>query len=572
MEIQRTLVIIGLAVVSYMMVLAWQEDYGNKPAATTPTTEQAAVPGSGDTVTDVPSADEIPSAASAAAEMIPAEAVATDSNRLVRVTTDVYELVIDRQGGDIVELSLLNYPRHVDTPDQPFQLLLNTPQQFQIMQSGLIGKDGTDTQEGRPLWLADRTEYTLDDNAHELNVDLRYFQSDNVVITKRFTFVRDSYLIRLSHVVENKGRTPWQGALYGQIKRDSSDDPSTAKAGFVPMPTFLGAAWWTADTPYNKVSLGNLDEEPVKTTQEGGWIAMVQHYFLSAWIPDNTQTNTYSSTYLKNSGQHILRFVSPTKVVDGNSEDIFYAEFYAGPKDQSQLEAISPGLNMTVDYGWLWFVAQPIFALLIFLQSGHISIFGNEFDIGFGVGNWGVAIILLTLVIKLLFFKLSASSYRSMAKMRKVAPEMQRLRETHKNDKQKQQMEMMKLFQREKINPLGGCLPMLVQMPVFISLYYVLLESVELRQVPFFGWIQDLSVMDPYFVLPLLMGASMFIQMRLNPTPADPTQAQVMKWMPAIFTVFMLWFPAGLTLYWLTNNVLSIAQQWIITRRIEAEA
>ena len=572
MEIQRTLVIIGLAVVSYMMVLAWQEDYGNKPAATTPTTEQAAVPGSSDTVTDVPSAEEIPSAASAEAEVIPTEAVATDSNRLVRVTTDVFELLIDRQGGDIVELSLLNYPRHVDTPDQPFQLLLNTPQQFQIMQSGLIGKNGTDTQEGRPLWLADRTEYSLDDNARELNVDLRYFQSDNVVITKRFTFVRDSYLIRLSHVVENKGSTPWQGALYGQVKRDNSEDPSTGKGGFVPMPTFLGAAWWTADTPYNKESLSNLEDEPLKTTQEGGWIAMVQHYFLSAWIPDNTQTNTYSTTYLKNSGQHILRFVSPTKVVDGNSEDIFYAEFYAGPKDQSQLEAISPGLNMTVDYGWLWFVAQPIFALLIFLQSGHISIFGNEFDIGFGVGNWGVAIILLTLVIKLLFFKLSASSYRSMAKMRKVAPEMQRLRETHKNDKQKQQMEMMKLFQREKINPLGGCLPMLVQMPVFISLYYVLLESVELRQVPFFGWIQDLSVMDPYFVLPLLMGASMFIQMRLNPTPADPTQAQVMKWMPAIFTVFMLWFPAGLTLYWLTNNVLSIAQQWIITRRIEAEA
>ena len=572
MEIQRTLVIIGLAVVSYMMVLAWQEDYVNKPAAKTPTTEQAAVPGSSDTVTDVPSAEEIPSAASAEAEVIPTEAVATDSNRLVRVTTDVYELLIDRQGGDIVELSLLNYPRHVDTPDQPFQLLLNTPQQFQIMQSGLIGKNGTDTQDGRPLWLADSTEYSLDDNAHELNVDLRYFQSDNVVITKRFTFVRDSYLIRLSHVVENKGSTPWQGALYGQVKRDSSEDPSTGKGGFVPMPTFLGGAWWTADTPYNKETLSNLEDEPLKTTQEGGWIAMVQHYFLSAWIPDNTQTNTYSTTYLKNSGQHILRFVSPTKVVDGNSEDIFYAEFYAGPKDQSQLEAISPGLNMTVDYGWLWFVAQPIFALLIFLQSGHISIFGNEFDIGFGVGNWGVAIILLTLVIKLLFFKLSASSYRSMAKMRKVAPEMQRLRETHKNDKQKQQMEMMKLFQREKINPLGGCLPMLVQMPVFISLYYVLLESVELRQVPFFGWIQDLSVMDPYFVLPLLMGASMFIQMRLNPTPADPTQAQVMKWMPAIFTVFMLWFPAGLTLYWLTNNVLSIAQQWIITRRIEAEA
>ncbi len=226
---------------------------------------------------------------------------------------------------------------------------------------------------------------------------------------------------------------------------------------------------------------------------------------------------------------------------------------------------------MTVDYGWLWFISQPIFALLVFLQSGEVSVFGMDIDIGMGVGNWGVAIILLTLIIKAIFFKLSATSYRSMAKMRKVAPEMQRIKEQNKNDKQKAQMETMKLFQREKINPLGGCLPMLVQMPVFIALYYVLLESVELRQAPFFLWINDLSVMDPYFVLPILMGASMFLQTRLNPTPADPMQAQVMKWMPVVFSVFMLWFPAGLVLYWLTNNILSIAQQWVITRKIENE-
>ncbi|MDF1780828.1 MAG: membrane protein insertase YidC [Alcanivoracaceae bacterium] len=580
MEIQRTLVIIGLAVVTYMMVLAYQEDYGQQPSASiaTRTEEASSVPDVSDapvTVeqmadvgSDVPSADDIPVAESDAPAPVAAK---PDADRLVQVKTDVFTVTIDRQGGDIVNLGLLNYPTHFNTPDEPFPLLLNTPEHFQVMQSGLIGRNGTDTAANRPVWLADKTAYSMPDSATELNVDLKLYQDNNVVITKRYTFVRGSYLVRVSHIVENKGDQSWQGALYGQIKRDNSDDPSKAKAGFAPMPTFLGAAWWTEETPYNKTKLGDLEEEPLKTTQEGGWIGMVQHYFLSAWIPDNTQSNTFSSSYLSKSEQHILRFVSPPKTVEPNNENVFYAEFYAGPKVQSDLEAISPGLNMTVDFGWLWFVSQPIFALLIFLQSGHVSIFGNEFDIGFGVTNWGVAIILLTLVIKSLFFKLSASSYRSMAKMRKVAPEMQRIKEQFKSDRQKQQQETMKLFQREKINPLGGCLPMLVQMPVFIALYYVLLESVELRQVPFFGWIQDLSVMDPYFILPILMGASMFLQSRLNPTPADPTQAQVMKWMPMMFAVFMLWFPAGLVLYWLTNNILSISQQWIITRRIESE-
>jgi len=574
MEIQRTLVMIGLAVVTYMMILAWQDDYGQSSTpATSPRTDVSTdMPATASLDGEVPGLQDIPRIQDAGL-IAPTQSAKPDSasDRIVTVSTDSFDVRIDRLGGDIIGLSLPHYPLHGDTPDTPFPLLLNTPEQFQIAQSGLIGPNGTDTAEKRPTWLASESHFEMAPGATELNVDLTLYQADNVVITKRYTFVRDSYLIRVSHIVRNGSTAAWKGALYGQIKRDSADDPSTAKAGFAPMPTFLGAAYWTSETPYNKVDLGDLQEEPIKTTQAGGWIAMVQHYFVSAWIPDSTQTNTFSSTYLAGSDQHLVRFVSPPRTVEPNDEAVFYSEFYAGPKKQADLEAISPGLNMTVDYGWLWFVSQPLFALLVFLQSGHISIFGNEFDLGFGVGNWGVAIILLTLVVKALFFKLSASSYRSMAKMRKAAPEMQRIREQYKSDRQKQQQETMKLFQREKINPLGGCLPMLVQMPVFIALYYVLLESVELRQVPFFGWIQDLSVMDPFFVLPLLMGASMFLQMRLNPTPADPTQAQVMKWMPIIFTVFMLWFPAGLVLYWLTNNILSITQQYIITRKLEAD-
>ena len=580
MEIQRALVLTAIAVVTYMMILAWQRDYSELPAAPAPI--ETAAPSADIPVAEpatamedpgaVPSEQDIPAAGDAAplaaAEQAPAS---TDANLEVLVKTDVMTLVIDRRGGDIIRVELPKYPRSAATPDIPFTLLEQDPLRTYIAQTGLVGRNGTDSRDGRPTWSSEQSTYNLTSSDTELNVDLTLFQEGNVKIIKRYTFTPGSYLVRISHIVMNNGSQPWQGALYGQLRRDGSDDPSMNKAGFAPMPTYLGGAYWTQEKPFNKIDFDDMREEPLKLRQQGGWVAMLQHYFVAAWIPDPLQQHTYSTVYLPTSDQYLMRFVSPSQEVLPEDQSVLYAELYLGPKDQDVMESISPGLNMTVDYGWLWFIAQPIFAVLVFLQSGQISIFGNEFDIGAGVGNWGVAIILLTLLIKLLFFKLSASSYRSMAKMRKVAPEMQRIREQHKNDRQKQSMEMMKLYQKEKINPLGGCLPILVQMPVFIALYYVLLESVELRQAPFFGWINDLSLMDPYFILPLLMGLSMFVQTRLNPTPPDPTQAQVMKWMPVIFTVFFLWFPAGLVLYWLTNNILSIAQQWVITRRIEAE-
>ena len=577
MEIQRALVITGIAVVSYLMIQAWQQDYAN-PTQPAPVEEVAqSAQGNGDGL-DLPSpqADDvdngIPSAQSERVDAPSAESTETTARQeRIRVNTDVLRVEIDPQGGDIVRLALPEFPHHVDTPDQPFVLLEQDASRTYVAQSGLIGKNGTDSSAGRPLWSAAQQSYQLDDGNQELNVDLTLRQDNGAELVKRFTFERGSYLVRVSHIVRNQGSSEWSGALYGQIKRDGSDDPGLSNSGFIPMPTYLGGAYWDSEKPYNKLDFEDMSENPLDLTVQGGWLAMAQHYFVSAWVPDAQQKNHYSSVHLEKRGQYLLRFVSPTIKVAPGEEKVLYAEFYAGPKQQDKLEAISPGLNMTVDYGWLWFISQPIFALLVFLQSGEVSVFGMDIDIGMGVGNWGVAIILLTLIIKAIFFKLSATSYRSMAKMRKVAPEMQRIKEQNKNDKQKAQMETMKLFQREKINPLGGCLPMLVQMPVFIALYYVLLESVELRQAPFFLWINDLSVMDPYFVLPILMGASMFLQTRLNPTPADPMQAQVMKWMPVVFSVFMLWFPAGLVLYWLTNNILSIAQQWVITRKIEKE-
>jgi YidC/Oxa1 family membrane protein insertase len=577
MEIQRALVITGIAIVSYLMIQAWQQDYAN-PTQPAPVEEVAqSAQGNGDGLNlPSPQADDvdngIPSAQSERVEAPSAESTETTARQeRIRVNTDVLRVEIDPQGGDIVRLALPEFPHHVDTPDQPFVLLEQDASRTYVAQSGLIGKNGTDSSAGRPLWSAAQQSYQLDDGTQELNVDLTLRQDNGAELVKRFTFERGSYLVRVSHIVRNQGSSEWSGALYGQIKRDGSEDPGLSNSGFIPMPTYLGGAYWDSEKPYNKLDFEDMSENPLDLTVQGGWLAMAQHYFVSAWVPDAQQKNHYSSVHLEKRGQYLLRFVSPTIKVAPGEEKVLYAEFYAGPKQQDKLEAISPGLNMTVDYGWLWFISQPIFALLVFLQSGEVSVFGMDIDIGMGVGNWGVAIILLTLIIKAIFFKLSATSYRSMAKMRKVAPEMQRIKEQNKNDKQKAQMETMKLFQREKINPLGGCLPMLVQMPVFIALYYVLLESVELRQAPFFLWINDLSVMDPYFVLPILMGASMFLQTRLNPTPADPMQAQVMTWMPVVFSVFMLWFPAGLVLYWLTNNILSIAQQWVITRKIENE-
>jgi YidC/Oxa1 family membrane protein insertase len=442
MEIQRALVITGIAIVSYLMIQAWQQDYAN-PTQPAPVEEVAqSAQGNGDGL-DLPSpqADEvdngIPSAQSERVEAPSSESTETTTRQQrIRVNTDVLRVEIDPQGGDIVRLALPEFPHHVDTPDQPFVLLEQDASRTYVAQSGLIGKNGTDSSAGRPLWSAAQQSYQLDEGTQELNVDLTLRQDNGAELVKRFTFERGSYLVRVSHIVRNQGNSEWSGALYGQIKRDGSEDPGLSNSGFIPMPTYLGGAYWDSETPYNKLDFEEMAENPLDLTVQGGWLAMAQHYFVTAWVPDAQQKNHYSSVHLEKRGQYLLRFVSPTLKVAPGEEKVLYAEFYAGPKQQDKLEAISPGLNMTVDYGWLWFISQPIFALLVFLQSGEVSVFGMDIDIGMGVGNWGVAIILLTLTIKAIFFKLSATSYRSMAKMRKVAPEMQRIKEQNKNDKQ----------------------------------------------------------------------------------------------------------------------------------------
>ena len=416
----------------------------------------------------------------------------------------------------------------------------------------MIGKNGTDNSEGRPLFSAASSNYDLGD-AKQLSVDLNLEQENGVNITKRFTFTEEDYLIRVEYIVNNQSAEDWQATLFAQIKRDSSD-PVSAGSG-VGLQPYTGGATFLPDAPYTKLSFDDVADESYKEKVDGGYMAMVQHYFVSAWVPSDDKSYTYQARKLRDQDIYLFGFTGPGWVVGPGQQDSIAADFYIGPKNQYRLAEIAEGLNLTVDYGFLWWLAQPLFSLLTFIQ-GYVS-------------NWGLAIIILTIIVKTLLYPLSAASFRSMAKMRKLQPEMARLKDRFGDDKQQFSQAMMDLYKKEGANPLGGCFPMLLQMPVFLALYWSLMESVELRQAPFFLWIHDLSVMDPYFVLPILMGASMFATQLMQPEPPDPVQAKVFKMMPIMFTFFFLWFPSGLVLYWLVNNLLSILQQWYVYRKIE---
>ncbi|WP_148864727.1 membrane protein insertase YidC [Marinobacter fonticola] len=563
MDIQRTILWIGLAIVSYLMVLAWNEDYHQAPQQQ-PVAQTAEQDGSDTPELNAPAnrtnqesgSNEFATPEDQDQTEVEGSTVqASDSGKQITLRTDVLELDINLAGGNITRASLLDYRESQNNPT-PLKLLQNNQFRTYVLESGLIGRDGFDASRNGPVpsyQVAQDSNLTLAEGADTLTVDLTFTGDSGVKVTKRYTLQRDSYEIDVSYVIDNQSDSTWQGNFAGKIVRDSSGDPTAQQS--LGIQAFLGMVLSTNDDPYEKYDFDDLRESPVNRTAEGGWIAFLQHYFLSAWIPDADSKHQYQTTQRNN--LTVMGFVSGSTTVEPGQQVEVGARAYVGPKIIERLETVAPNLDRTVDFGFLFFIALPLFIVLDWFH-----------DL---VGNWGVAIILLTMSVKLVFFKLSATSYRSMARMRAVAPQLTRLRELYGDDRQRMSQEMMALYKREKINPLGGCLPILVQMPVFISLYWVLFESVQLRHAPFMLWIHDLSVMDPYFILPILMGASMFIQMSLNPTPPDPMQAKVMKLMPLIFTVFFLWFPAGLVLYWLVNNVLSIAQQWYITRKIEAE-
>ena len=557
MDIQRIVLGGALAVTTYLLILQWNQDYG-QPEVVQSAAEQPA-PVSRDSV----SLDAPATPASSASDALPSETATTaaavsiddttNTNEWV-VESDTLRLTIDLNGGDVVRSELIQYPIVQARPELAFALLDNRERTY-LAQSGLTQ---IDTAQGRPQYRPASDLQVM--QSDRLEVPL-VWENGQVRVTKTFTLVQGSHTVQVTHQVENLSAEPLRTAPFFQLKRDNSSDPSTQTS--MGVQAFLGYALKTAEERYFKIDLDEVSDRPYITgvntdlkTQSvaGSYLALVQHYFVSAWVPDANDQPIYSFTQTA-AGDNVGRIVGQAVQLAPGQSTIFTANLYTGPKDQDTLESLSDGLNLTVDYGWLWFISQPIFIVLSFLQEY--------------LGNWGLSIMAVTLLVKLAFFKLSASAYASMARMRKFTPEMTRLRELYGDDKQRLSKEMMDLYKKEKINPLGGCLPILVQMPVFLALYWVLLESVELRHAPFFLWITDLSVKDPYFVLPLLMGVSMFIQQMLNPTPPDPMQAKIMRIMPVAFTFFFLWFPAGLVLYWVTNNVLSIAQQYVITKRIE---
>ena len=542
MDAQRTILIVALLVVSYLMVLAWNDDYGQQPYPQQPVVERPTIDAA--TATAETAQLDLPEQQQAIAATSPDQNNADAG--FIQVETDVLAVRISQRNGELVEAHLKEHLRALNMPES-LALLENGPYRTYVVETPLLGRDALQS----PVFESAQSSYTLAENGNELVVDLLHTTESGVKVTKRYQFQRGSYEIQVSYLIDNPTETPWAANFSAKILRDQSPDPSQTTA--LGMQSFLGVVLSTPAETYTKLDYDDLAKKPVKADVNSGWIAFLQHYFVTALIPAEGSNPTFQAKTTQ--GHYLAGFVLPQTVVAPGQQGEVGAKVYVGPKVMDYLKVAAPNLDLTVDFGWLWFVAKPLFLALDFF---------HDF-----VKNWGVAIILLTIMIKLVFFPLSAASYRSMANMRRVAPMLQRLKEQYGDDRQKMSQAMMELYKKEKINPLGGCLPILVQMPVFIALYWVLAESVQLRHAPFMLWIDDLSVKDPFFILPLLMGATMFIQMALNPTPPDPMQARIMKLMPIIFTVFFLWFPAGLVLYWLVNNILSIGQQWYITRQIE---
>lgn len=527
------------------MLQTWNQDYGQtaKPVSsriTSTTTSDLPTQGNTGTVADIP----------AVAEGQPALVSDTIDNPegYINVKTDVLDIQINLIGGDIEYLALPAFPLALDTPNDPFVLLEHSSKRDFIAQSGLVGKNGPDAS-ARPLYQASATDFEL--TGDNLEVAL-YFEKDSVSYQKVFTFNRSDYLIDIEYRINNQSSVDWNGAFFGQLKRDKSIDPSSS--GGIGMSSALAFARTTEETRYEKVEFGDIEDGIANYSKNGGWIAFIQHYFVSAWIPADELNNYYLKT--TSDGQFRGGYTSDNVLIASGAQGVIKASLYTGPKDQNRLAEVAEHLDLSVDYGWLWWAAQPIFWLLTTIQAEVV--------------NWGWSIILLTICVKALFYPLTSKSARSMARMRKFSPKMQELREQFGDDRQRMSSELMKLYKKEKINPMGGCLPIVVQMPVFIALYWVLMEAFELRQSPWIFWIYDLSLKDPYFILPILMSASMALQMRLTAQPnMDPMQAKMMKMMPWVFGVMFLWFPSGLVLYWLTNNCISIGQQWYINKQIE---
>jgi YidC/Oxa1 family membrane protein insertase len=553
----RTFLIFALLAVAYLLFMAWEKDYAPPPSAAVAASSTAATP----TIAD----GSVPGAtASTAPAAVPGSAQEA-SAQLVTLTTDLLRLTIDTRGGTIVRSELLSYPsvpRTKKDPDPaPVRLLDDDRAQYFVAQSGLVSNQG-EAPDHRAVFQAAQTSYALAQGQDELKVDLTWADAAGLKVTKTFTLKRGSYVVGMDQKIENGGSAAWQGNAYEQLQRVAPTQQKTWWQNFSDPSShsFYGAAWYSPEDKLTTLSFTDFQKKPLNHAITGGWASMLQHYFFVAWIPGAQDANTYTTSVINpDTAQpiYLIRAVGPSLSVAPGQAVTTGSRMYVGPKLLGTLEQVAPGLDLTTNYGWLTVVAQPLHWLLSTLHGL--------------TGNWGVAIILLVLGLKAALWKLTSAQFRSGAKMRKLQPRVNALKERYGDDKVKMQQAMMELYKKEKVNPMSGCLPVLVTMPVFFGLYRVLMESVELRHSPFFGWIHDLSAPDPLFVLPVIYILVMLATQWLSPSAAgmDPAQQKMMKVMPVIFGFMFLFFPAGLVLYWVVNGATSLAQQWMITRSVE---
>lgn len=537
MELARVFLLGALFLIAFMLWNAWQNEY--------PPNSQ--VIGSANFINkQLVNNNEIKLATQTETKVTPARNA--QQQRFIHVKTDVLDIWIDTLGGNIVKASLLQYPQHPSQANSaPFQLLSPDAANYYVAQSDLVLPDRKQIFH----YHSAKNNYSLEPGQSELKVNLICDTCGKTEVQKQFLFKRNDYLVPISYQISNHSPAIWQGRLYLQFQQKKI----AQKHSLFNISSYTGGAISTQDKPYQKVSFDKMAQGNISLATQNGWIAMLQHYFLSAWIPPVGQ-EFHLFSYAKGDIYTLGMVGLPFQVQPG-MKFVSQSQLYLGPEIMDRLKAAAPHLDLTVDYGILWFISMALFWLL-----KHIHLY---------VGNWGWSIVIVTVLIKLAFYHLSAKSYRSMANMRNLQPRLQALRERYGDDKQKLTQATMELYKTERVNPLGGCLPILVQIPVFIALYWMLLETVELRQAPFILWIHDLSAKDPYYILPILMGITMFVQQRLNPPPPDPTQAKVMQFLPIFFTALFLNFPSGLVLYWVVNNTLSILQQWFIMRRVSID-
>ncbi|VAW51446.1 Inner membrane protein translocase and chaperone YidC, long form [hydrothermal vent metagenome] len=544
---QRVLLYFTLFFIVYMIWAQWQMDYGPQPVPVAETGQNQ------NSDINSPSVEAIPQAATTeqGGQSVSA-AIKEVSNISERITivTDVLEVEIDSKGGDIRRVLLRDYSVTAEKPEEKLVLLTDASVNYFVAQSGLVSVNEGTAPSHNTIYRFEQSVYRLAEGKDVIEVPL-YWENDNgVSVTKVLTFKRNNYVIDVNYTI-TAGEQNWNGSDYMQITRSRPIDEN----GNAFIHTYTGGVVYNEEIKYEKYDFDDIAEENYNAQLKDGWLAMIQHYFLAAWVPEASKNNLYFSRYNRNKDHYTLGTRTSSTTIEAGQTGEITSRFVVGPKLQYELEEIAPGLDLTVDYGILTIFAKPLFWLL------------NAFHGLFG--NWGWAIIFLTITVKAIFYKLSEMSYKSMAKMRKVAPRIQKMKEQFGDDRQAMSKAMMDMYKREKINPMGGCFPILVQMPVFISLYWVLLESVEMRHAPFVLWLTNLTDKDPYFVLPVIMGISMFLQQKLNPAPIDPIQQKVFQIMPFAFTIMFAFFPSGLVLYWVVNNILSIAQQYVITKRIE---